>query len=157
MYGLSLQSGGWVRSADLQRALSDLPFECGSELHSRRMAFLGSIESLEARGMLYSNQDFDVLSGALNFLDAVAPEVSETLRAQSVAIALPAKVGDSIDFKAHGKVWYCKRLNLNTWFLAAFRETGSERARFGDALDIRDDIAHIFATGCLPQSKSAVA
>lgn len=33
-----------------------------------------SIERLESRGMQYSNEDFDVLSGALNFLDAVQPD-----------------------------------------------------------------------------------
>jgi hypothetical protein len=38
------------------------------------MAYLGAIERLEARGTQYKNQDLDVLSGALNFLDAVQPE-----------------------------------------------------------------------------------
>ena len=80
MYGLTLHSGRYVGSAELQRALSLLPFDCGTELHTRRMQQLGAIERLEARGTSYSNQDVDVLAGALNFLDAVAPEAAEELR-----------------------------------------------------------------------------
>lgn len=92
MYGIALCHGGFIRSAEIQRALSELPFECGTELHTRRMRELSAIEHLEARGMQYSNQDFDVLSSALNFLDAVAPEVSERLR-----LAAPHfGVGDSV-------------------------------------------------------------
>lgn len=80
MYGLKLVNGGFIRSAEIQRALAQLPFECGTELHSRRMALLGAIERLEARGMQCSNQDFDVLSSALNFLDAVASDSADDLR-----------------------------------------------------------------------------
>ena len=74
MYKLHLQSGRAIESASLIHALGSLDAECGTQTHASRMAHLGSIERLEARGMTYSNQDFDVLSSALNFLDAVQPE-----------------------------------------------------------------------------------
>lgn len=97
MYGIKLVSGGFIRSAELQRALADLPFECGTELHSRRMQHLGAIESLEARGMHYSNQDFDVLSSALNFLAAVAIEAADGLRDRANVAALRAPYDDLAD------------------------------------------------------------
>ena len=77
MYGITLQAGHgkrWITSAMLQHALGALPCAQGTVTHDRRMAFLSAIERLGARGMQYSNQDFDILSGALNFLDAVDPE-----------------------------------------------------------------------------------
>lgn len=74
MYSLHLRSGRSVTSAMLQRSLADCGVESGSELGHRRMAYMVSIERLESRGMQYSNEDFDVLSGALNFLDAVQPD-----------------------------------------------------------------------------------
>jgi hypothetical protein len=74
MYALHLRNGRSITSAVLQRALADVPAECGTAAHDSRMGYLSAIERLEARGMTYSNQDFDVLSGALNFLDAVVPE-----------------------------------------------------------------------------------
>src|SRR3990167_3151719 len=89
MYVIKLTSGGFIQSAVIQRALADLPLECGSELHKRRMQQLGVIEHLEARGMAYANQDFDVLSSALNFVDAVAPDVANELR-DSAGALVPA-------------------------------------------------------------------
>lgn len=88
MYALSLSSGGRIGSADIQRALADLPFECGSESHKRRMQWMGEIERLGARGARYSNEDFDVLSGALNFIDAVAPEVSDRMRSSARVVVV---------------------------------------------------------------------
>ena len=73
MYNLTLRSAKTITSAELQSALAALDAECGTMTHKSRMRHLGSIERLEARGMQYSNQDFDVLSAALNFLDAVDP------------------------------------------------------------------------------------
>lgn len=72
MYSLRLQSGLRISSAELQHALGAL--KCGTETHLARMAHMSAIERIEARGTTYSNQDFDVLSAALNFLDAVHPE-----------------------------------------------------------------------------------
>ena len=74
MYSLALQSNRRITSAQLQRALSLVDCEIGGELHGRRMGHLGAIEEIEARGIRYANQDFDVLSAALNFLDAVDQE-----------------------------------------------------------------------------------
>lgn len=72
MYSLHLLSGQTITSAQLQHALGRL--DLNGELHKRLMSQLSGIESLEARGCRYSNHDFDVLSGALNFIDAVAPD-----------------------------------------------------------------------------------
>ena len=72
MYALYLTTGQRITSAELQRALGDLDLS-GAELLKRRMNILCDIESIESRGIRYSNHDFDVLSGALNFLDAVEP------------------------------------------------------------------------------------
>jgi hypothetical protein len=44
----------------------DLPDD-EAELNQQRMRHMVAIEELEARGMQYSNQDCDVLSGALTF------------------------------------------------------------------------------------------
>lgn len=74
MYAIHLRTGKRIASETLQRALDSLPCEVGTQTHQTRMAHLSAIEGLEARGMRYSNQDFDVLSSALNFLDAVHPE-----------------------------------------------------------------------------------
>lgn len=74
MYALNLRNGNAITSAMLQAKLGELSAECGTVTHSSRMGYLSAIERLEARGMSYSNQDFDVLSGALNFLDAVMPD-----------------------------------------------------------------------------------
>lgn len=74
MYSLHLQSGNRITSAELQHTLGALQLDYDTETNRARMAHLSSIERLEARGISYANQDFDVLSRALNFLDAVAPE-----------------------------------------------------------------------------------
>lgn len=80
MYSLALQRGRSIPSANLMAALASLPFAIGTQMHSRRCDEMASIERLGARGMRYANQDFDVLSSALNFLDAVAPDVADELR-----------------------------------------------------------------------------
>jgi hypothetical protein len=72
MYTLHLRNGKRITSAVLQHTLSNL--DCGPLTHTKRMQHLSAIERLEARGMQHSNQDFDVLSAALNFLDAVHPD-----------------------------------------------------------------------------------
>ena len=82
MYRLHLHSGGAVSSAELQHALGQL--ERGQLTHETRMRHLAALEALEARGMRYANQDFDVLSAALNFLDAVLPD--HTLREPAKAM-----------------------------------------------------------------------
>jgi hypothetical protein len=81
MYGISLCGGGFIRSAEIQAALANVVNEAqdGATADSA-WRHLCQIEHLEARGMLYSNQDFDVLSSALNFLDAVS-EAGKRLRA----------------------------------------------------------------------------
>ncbi len=74
MYRLILRSGRPITSAQLQQALGQVDAECGTVTHQTRMKHLGAIERLCARGKSYSNEDFDVLSAALNFLDAVVPD-----------------------------------------------------------------------------------
>lgn len=74
MYKLLLRKGKAIKSEEIQQALNEVEAECGTTTHQSRMAHLSRIEQLEARGMQYSNQDFDVLSSALNFLDAVHPD-----------------------------------------------------------------------------------
>ena len=74
MYGLNLTTGERITSAQLQQSLGAL--DLGEMMHARRMEHLTAIEHIEARGIRYSNQDFDVLSSALNFLDAVNPDHS---------------------------------------------------------------------------------
>lgn len=74
MYSLLLQNGKQITSAMLSQRLGSLEADCGTVTHETRMRHLSAIERLGARGMQYSNQDFDVLSAALNFLDAVMPD-----------------------------------------------------------------------------------
>ena len=93
MYSLALQHGRSVLSQDMSAALASLPFAVGTELHARRCSEMAAIERLEARGMQYSNHDFDVLSSALNFLDAVAPETADGLRTGRLATCAIGKGG----------------------------------------------------------------
>lgn len=79
MYGLKLCGGGFIGSLAIKVALAKL--EVSGEVGLRRMREMVAVERLEGRGMQYSNQDFDVLSSALNFLDAVAPDAAGELRA----------------------------------------------------------------------------
>ena len=73
------------------------------------------------------------------------------------AVAMPAKIGDEITFKAHGQEWYCKRLP-NSYFLAAFVDGKPHgRARFGTAKQIAKDIGAILETGALPREKTSFA
>ena len=69
MYALHLRSGKSITSEQLCRALYALDCQRKSA-----MTHLAAVEELEERGMRCSNQDRDVLSAALNFLDAVNPE-----------------------------------------------------------------------------------
>jgi hypothetical protein len=76
VYHLPITAARRITSAELSRALGDLDCPVITEadsVHLRRMSHLGAIEALEARGARYSGHDFDALSGALNFLDAVEP------------------------------------------------------------------------------------
>jgi spore germination protein YaaH len=62
MYGLSIANEGFLRSAEISRLITDRkPYS--AEL----MKHLGAIERIEARGITYSNEDFDVLSAAYRF------------------------------------------------------------------------------------------
>lgn len=78
MYGLKLEGNGFIGSLAIKTALGRL--DVSGEIGLRRMREMVAIENLEGRGVRYANQDFDVLSSALNFLDAVAPEVASELR-----------------------------------------------------------------------------
>lgn len=71
MYALHLRNGKTITSAMLQHAIGAVTGEMTRVTAGHH---LGAIERLEARGMTHANQDFDVLSAALNFLDAVVPE-----------------------------------------------------------------------------------
>ena len=59
---------GSITSAELQRRISEL-VACNASLREDGMRHLGAIERLEARGMSYSNEDFDVLSSAKRWCD----------------------------------------------------------------------------------------
>jgi hypothetical protein len=74
MYRLVLRSGGSITCGQLMGALGAVDAECGTVTHNTRMRHLAELERLGARGMRYANQDFDIMSSALNFLDAVLPE-----------------------------------------------------------------------------------
>ena len=74
MYGLNLTTGKRITSAQIQHAIGRLDIQ--GSLQGKQMEHLTAIEHIEARGIRYSNQDFDVLSSALNFLDAVNPDHS---------------------------------------------------------------------------------
>jgi hypothetical protein len=80
-YGLSLCGGGRIEATTLAAALALL--ECGPAVSVRRRELLEKVDALCVRGMRYANEDFDVLSSALNFLDAVQPDVAEQLRYQA--------------------------------------------------------------------------
>jgi hypothetical protein len=77
------------------------------------MAHLSSIETLEARGMQRSNQDFDVLSAALDFLDAVAPDVAESLR-QPTQLAIGQRVHVKRECARFSKVVETRQNELGT-------------------------------------------
>ena len=78
MYALHLRNGKSITSAQLQHAIGSLDCTGHHSMAHGAIHHLCAIERLEARGMTYSNQDFDVLSSSLNFLDAVNPD--HTLR-----------------------------------------------------------------------------
>ena len=65
MYKLTVQSNGQsktLRSAEIQRLVGE-----SKPTHPETMAHLCAIEHIEARGIKYANQDFDVLSAAYRF------------------------------------------------------------------------------------------
>ena len=69
MYGIST-ARGFVRSKDLARRLGMLP----ESVDQDRMRHMVAIEEIESRGISYSNQDFDVLSAALSYLEGLQLE-----------------------------------------------------------------------------------
>ena len=128
MYGVSLCGGGFIRSAELQRAIAELPHAADSELWRRGFQLICDIEHLEARGMRYSNQDFDVLSSALNYLDAVAPDVSAKLRLSCKARGyLPWLRKVAHGLRQHGfTVRHCRRL-IRAYWLSGWPEVRAVR------------------------------
>ena len=109
MYALHLRTGKHVTSAMLQHALGAVDADCETRTHASRMIHLQAIERLEARGMTYSNQDFDVLSAALNFLDAVMPE--HRLRTPD-AVCTCQECGCIANVSHESKMWACPRCTL---------------------------------------------
>ncbi len=74
MYGISVQYGthsAFVRSEEITKRICTL-----TELLYREEAIrhLCAIEHLEARGITYCNEDFDVLSAAHRFANALEAE-----------------------------------------------------------------------------------
>lgn len=74
MYSIFVQPTGRVTAAEIQRKLNDMQLTVPSEGHRRRMFHLGEIERICARGIIYANQDFDILSTALRFAENYRPE-----------------------------------------------------------------------------------
>lgn len=65
MYSLTIQDAGQsrtLRSAEIQRLVGER-----KPNHPETMTHLFAIETIEARGIKYANQDFDVLSAAYRF------------------------------------------------------------------------------------------
>lgn len=65
---------------------------------------------------------------------------------------LPA-VGSSVDFIVHECQFRVTRPRRDVYCLAAV--PNGQRARFGTATEIRDDIDHVFLTGRLPGQDGA--
>lgn len=68
MYSLTIQDGcqsRTLRSAEIQRLVGER-----KPNHPETMTHLFAIETIEARGIKYSGQDFDVLSAAYRFANA---------------------------------------------------------------------------------------
>ena len=64
------------------------------------------------------------------------------------SIAMPRKVGDIVQYAAHGRQFQVKRVNRDTWHL---RDLGiAERSRFGTVKEIADDVGSTLETGALP-------
>jgi hypothetical protein len=61
MYCLKIANGPLLRSEEIARMVA------ARDGHPDTMRHLGAIERIEARGIVYSNQDFDVLSAAYSF------------------------------------------------------------------------------------------
>lgn len=59
--------------------------------------------------------------------------------------------GERIEVLAHGKRLYLKRSGDGDWH--AYID-GEDRVRFGNAAEIRADVAAFVECGCLPRSKS---
>ncbi len=62
MYTLSIAGAGFLRSAEIARMIVDNRGD-----HPDVIRHLSAIEHIEARGISYSNEDFDVLSAAHRF------------------------------------------------------------------------------------------
>lgn len=84
MYGIR-HNGQWVRSAELQRELSQLD----QSQHPEVMRHICAIEHLEARGAQYCNQDFDVLGAACSYLNRKTDAHCKTPGCRSAATFFP--------------------------------------------------------------------
>jgi hypothetical protein len=67
MYNVGVGNREWITSGQLQRLISEIGLADESTM-PECMRHMSAIESLEARGMRYSNHDFDVLAPAHSFV-----------------------------------------------------------------------------------------
>jgi hypothetical protein len=67
------------------------------------------------------------------------------------AIELPSRSGEILGYEAQGETLEVKKLKPGEYFAKVL---GTQRGRFGDSEQIREDIAHFLETGALPRSKS---
>lgn len=66
-------------------------------------------------------------------------------------VQLPKQTGESVCITAHGFSLNVKKLRRCEYFA---RIDGNQRGRFGDADQIREDIAQFLNNGTLPRSKT---
>ena len=62
-------------------------------------------------------------------------------------VEIPKRVGGRAEFVAHGQRFTVRKLDRRTWTLHA---DGVERCRFGNRVQIAEDIAHAELVGTLP-------
>jgi hypothetical protein len=68
------------------------------------------------------------------------------------SVTMPRKIGQEITFTAYDRLFHCKRVRRDCWWLSA--PLSSPRCRFGTADEIAADIGHVLETGNLPESKN---
>jgi hypothetical protein len=67
-------------------------------------------------------------------------------------IPLPAKINDVVEFQAHGETLTVKKKGAGE-YVAYLGEKPRGHARWGNAEEIREDIAYFLDIGALPRGK----
>lgn len=62
---------------------------------------------------------------------------------------LPATIGQTIEFTAHGQTFRVKKKRAALYVM--FQDGNQSRSRWGNAADISNDIAHAVEFGTLPR------